>query len=158
ECVGSVEIPADQEPGDHSAEAAAAEAPLVQHVQVAAAPVCRDESEPGDEAEQDDEDDEGGPVDHVRSPARSVLEAIDDADDGGTDQDPKELVPIEERDARPVWLGAVVPRHPKHGDERDDQQQPCPGDWLCRCMFVWSHGHWTFPDSRLVIIARSLPT
>src|SRR5690242_16476161 len=81
----------------------------------------------------------------------SVLEAIDDADDDGTDQDPQELVPIEERDADPGWLDAVVPRHPQDSDERDDQQQPCPADWSCRRMFVWSDGHRFLQSARPIV-------
>ena len=70
ERIGGVEVAADQEPGDDGAEAAPAQAPFVQQVEVALAPVRGDEAEEGDEAEQDDEDDEGGPVDHVPCPAQ----------------------------------------------------------------------------------------
>jgi len=42
---------AQQEPGDQRAEPAAAEAPFVQLLEVAAPPVGRRKAEPGDEAE-----------------------------------------------------------------------------------------------------------
>ena len=45
EGVGGVEVAADQEPGDDGAEAAAAQAPFVQQVEVALAPVRGDEAE-----------------------------------------------------------------------------------------------------------------
>ena len=64
EGIGGVEIAADQEPGDERAEAPAAEPPFVQLVEVALAPMRGGEAEPGDKAEQQDEDDQRGPV-HV---------------------------------------------------------------------------------------------
>ena len=56
EGVGGIEVAADQEPGDQRAEAAAAEPPFVQLIEVALAPMRGGEAEPGDEAEQQDED------------------------------------------------------------------------------------------------------
>ena len=46
------------------AEAPAAQAPFVQLIEIALAPVRGGETQPGDEAEQRDEDDQGSPV-HV---------------------------------------------------------------------------------------------
>jgi hypothetical protein len=70
EGVGGVEVAANQEPGNDGAEAAPAKPPFMQHGEIAAPPVRGDEADPGDQAEQQDKDDEGGPVDHAPRPAQ----------------------------------------------------------------------------------------
>ncbi len=62
EGIGRVEIAAEQEPGDDRAEAATAEAPFVQLIEIGLAPVRGDEAEPRHEQEQNDEDDGGGKI------------------------------------------------------------------------------------------------
>ena len=60
EGVGRVEVAADQEPGDERAEAAPAEAPLVEVVErLGPAPPGGGEAEDGDQQEEEDEDAEG---------------------------------------------------------------------------------------------------
>src|SRR5262249_50042249 len=51
---------------------------------------------------------------------------IDDRGEHGADQDPQELIPVEERDADPGGLDLVVERRPQRGDELDDEQQVPP--------------------------------
>src|SRR5262249_32326635 len=63
ERVGGIEIAADEKPRDDRAEAAAAETPFVQLIEVSLAPIGRGEAEPRDEAEQQDENGERCPVD-----------------------------------------------------------------------------------------------
>src|SRR5262245_321139 len=46
---------------------------------------------------------------------------IDDRGEYGADQDPQELIPVEERDADPGRLDPVVERRPQRGDELDDE-------------------------------------
>ena len=62
EGVGRVKVAADQEPGDDGAEAPPAQAPFVQQIEVALAPVRGGETQPRDETEQSNEDDQGSPV------------------------------------------------------------------------------------------------
>ena len=66
ERVGRVEIAAEQEPGDHGPEAAAAEPPFMQQVEVGLAPARRDEPHPGDEQEQRHEDGRCGEIEAQR--------------------------------------------------------------------------------------------
>ena len=66
ERIGGVEVAAEQEPGDDGAEAAPAETPFVQHVEIGLAPMRRDEAEPGDEQKERDEDDRGGEIEIQR--------------------------------------------------------------------------------------------
>src|SRR6478609_3705230 len=72
EGVRRIDVAADEEPGDERAEAATAEAPLVEAVEgLRAAPAGGPEAEDGDEQEQEDEDAEEDAV-HVaghRSPS-----------------------------------------------------------------------------------------
>ncbi len=64
ERVGGVQIATEQEPGGHRAEALAAQAPLVQRVEVLRpAPAGRHEPHHRDQGEQQDQDDQGDPVD-----------------------------------------------------------------------------------------------
>ena len=56
EGVGGVEIAAEQEPGDHGAEAAPAEPPFMQDIEIGLAPARGDEADPGDEQEERDEE------------------------------------------------------------------------------------------------------
>ena len=141
ESVGGVEVAADQEPGDDRAEAPAAEAPFVQQVEIALAPVGGREAEPGDEAEQQHEDDQRGPVDVLhgslpdfplfrsadREASRLVLgREIDDRGEHGADDHPKQLIPVEERHADPGRLDLVVEGRPEHRDELDDEEQVPP--------------------------------
>ena len=62
ERVRRVEIASEQEPRDQRAEAPPAEAPLVELIEVAAAPAGGDEAEHGDEREEREEDDGGRDV------------------------------------------------------------------------------------------------
>ena len=134
EGVGGVEVAADQEPGDQRAEAAPAEAPLVQLVEVAAAPARGGEAEPGDEREQHREHHQRGDVTKCRStPWRSrrlvaVGREVDDRREHRAHQDGEQLVPIEERDADPGRLDAVEERRPeRHGElEHEEQVPPAP--------------------------------
>ena len=64
EGVGRIDVAADQEPGDERAEAPAAEAPFVQQIEIALAPMRGGKAQPGDEGEQQHEDGERGPI-HV---------------------------------------------------------------------------------------------
>ncbi len=66
EGVGRVEVAAEQEPGDDGAEAAAAETPFMQEIEIGLAPMRRHEAEPGDEQEQRDEDGGGGEIEGQR--------------------------------------------------------------------------------------------
>jgi hypothetical protein len=59
--------------------------------------------------------------------ARSVPCEVDDSHDNGCDDNPKELEPVEERDAQENWLQVVVKRWPEHGNKRDNQQYKQPG-------------------------------
>ena len=64
EGVRRVEVTADQEPGDEGAEAATAEPPLVEVVELlGTAPPGRGEAEDGDQQEEEDEDAEGNGAD-----------------------------------------------------------------------------------------------
>jgi hypothetical protein len=62
ESVSRIQIAADEEPGDKSAETAAAEAPFVQKVKVALAPMRSDEPEPGNKGKQNYKDNQSGPI------------------------------------------------------------------------------------------------
>ncbi len=62
EGVGGIDIAADQEPGDDGAEAPAAQAPFMQQIQIALAPACGRETQPSDEAKQQDENDQRNPI------------------------------------------------------------------------------------------------
>src|SRR4029453_2974555 len=66
ERIGRIEVAAEQEPGDDGAEAASAEAPFMQHVEIGLAPMRGDEAQPGDEQEQRDEDAGGGEIEVQR--------------------------------------------------------------------------------------------
>ena len=66
EGVGGVEVAAEQEPGDDGAEAAPAEPPFMQQIEIGLAPMRGDEAEPGDEQEQGDEDDRRGQIEGQR--------------------------------------------------------------------------------------------
>ena len=71
--IGGVEIAAEQEPGDDSAEAPAAEPPFMQEIEVGLPPARRHEAEPGHEQEQDDEDTRRGQIErHRMSPGTPV--------------------------------------------------------------------------------------
>src|SRR5215469_4212358 len=64
ECVGGIEVAADEEPGDHRAEAPAAKAPFVELVEIAFAPIGGGKAEPGNKGKQQHEDRKSDPV-HV---------------------------------------------------------------------------------------------
>src|SRR5262245_57869585 len=66
ERIGRIEVAAEQEPGDDRAEAASAEAPFVQHVEIGLTPTRCDEAEPGDEQEQGDENAGGAEIEVQR--------------------------------------------------------------------------------------------
>src|SRR6204780_5251046 len=65
EGVGGVQIAADQKPGDEGAKTPAAEPPFMQLVEIAPAPAGGGETKPGDEDEEDDENNQRGPVDFL---------------------------------------------------------------------------------------------
>jgi hypothetical protein len=58
-----VKVAAQQEPGDDRAEAAPAEAPLVEQAEVAALPARRDEAHHRHQPEQEAEDGDGDAID-----------------------------------------------------------------------------------------------
>src|SRR6201999_132680 len=62
EGIRRVNIPADQEPCDHGAEAPAPEPPLVQKVEVTPPPTRGSEAQPSDETEQQDEYGQSNPI------------------------------------------------------------------------------------------------
>ena len=62
ESVGGIEVATHQEPGDEGSEPPAAEPPFVQQVEIASAPAGGNEPQPGDEAEQQDEDGQRHPI------------------------------------------------------------------------------------------------
>ena len=62
EGIRRVEVTADQEPGNDGAEAPSAQAPFMQLIEVALAPLRGCKPQPRDEAEQRYEDDKSGPV------------------------------------------------------------------------------------------------
>ena len=104
EGVRRVEVAAEQEPGDEGAEAAAAEAPLVEAVHARRPPPPgRGEAHHGDEDEQDDDDGQRDPVDagHRSSPPRRALcdQHVGQVGAAGRDEHPQQLVPVEEREA-----------------------------------------------------------
>src|SRR5579872_626466 len=76
----------------------------------------------------------------VRSPG-SMFEPVHDADDHRAQDDPGELIPVEEWYAVHAGFHAVVEWHPQHCDERYQQQQACPRHWVRWHMLVWSQGH-----------------
>ena len=104
EGVGGIDVAADQKPRDDGAEPSAAEAPLVQKVEVALAPPGGGEAEPGDQAEQQNEDDQRSPV-YLRHPTPSRTLGPESSPgcpvhhgrEHGADDDPEELKPVEER-------------------------------------------------------------
>src|SRR6516225_1994122 len=51
---------------------------------------------------------------------------VDDCGQDGSDDDPKKLVPIEERQADQGWLGSVVEWRPEHCDELNEKEQVPP--------------------------------
>src|SRR5207344_3623264 len=51
---------------------------------------------------------------------------IDDRGQDGSDDDPQELVPIKERNARPGRLDRIVEGRPKHRDELNHKEQIPP--------------------------------
>ena len=72
EGVRGVEVATEQEPGGDGAEALTAQTPFVQGVQVLRAPPLRGlKAHHGDDREQQDQDDQGHPVDVHHSPPRS---------------------------------------------------------------------------------------
>ncbi len=120
EGVGGVEVAADQEPGDEGAEAPAAQAPFVQLIEIALAPLRGGKAQPGDEPEQHHENGQSGPVYllHGMPPQawlfvadwlalsrghRATLKAlsfgreINDRGQNRADDHPEHLIPIEER-------------------------------------------------------------
>src|SRR5579859_964898 len=151
ESVGGVKVAADQEPGDEGAEATSAKAPFVQLIKVAFAPMRGGKPKPGYEGKQGQENEEGGPV-HVlhgtppvsfpryfvlplaaASAARSAAtlglllgREIDNGGQDGSNDDPEELIPIEERHAEQGRLGFVVEWGPEHRDELNEKEQVPP--------------------------------
>src|SRR5579864_9225661 len=64
---------------------------------------------------------------------------MDPDDQGGCQDDPQKLVPIEERYAPQGWLERVVKRDPQEGDERQREQPGTPATAALRRIFV--HGY-----------------
>ena len=130
ERVGGVDVAADQEPGDQRAEAAAGEAPFVQQVEIAAAPVGRQEAEERDDAEEGDENGERHPVDrHAIPVARWQRWPGRDEDDGGqdgADHDPDHLVGVEERKAEDASARRGCRTGTQSTADVGEQQKPVP--------------------------------
>jgi hypothetical protein len=88
----------------------------VQQVKIAFAPVSRHETKPSDEGKQQDEDDQSRPVDVLhRAPPSPFWRAVSRLfahftlqlqnarlRKHGADDDPKQLIPVEERHADPL--------------------------------------------------------
>src|ERR1700730_4883010 len=64
----------------------------------------------------------GGQIDHRR--------------DYGADEDPQELIPVEERNAHPIRFGTVVEGRPQHGDELDEKQQVPPAPFAAHSLCI----------------------
>src|ERR1700719_5194008 len=58
--------------------------------------------------------------------AASLRPVMQPDDQDGGDDEPEELVPVEERDTPQGRLNRVVGRHPQEGDERHREQPPPP--------------------------------
>src|SRR5215475_2591528 len=67
---------------------------------------------------------------------------VDEHDDQRRENDPNELVPIEEGDAEEHGIKAVIKRHPQQRHERD-QEQEVPPTWMSgsRCRASGRCGH-----------------
>jgi hypothetical protein len=61
---------------------------------------------------------------------------IDNCGQDGSDDDPKKLVPIEERHADPGWVDLVVERRPKNRDELNQEEQVPPAPPAICCAFA----------------------
>jgi hypothetical protein len=106
-----------------------------------------DEAEDGNESEQQDEDDEGDPIDvgHGNAPdlypeafpfdrqrlcrETDVLflgHEINDGGQNGSDDHPEHLIPVEKWNADPGWVDPVIEGDPKTGDELEHKQQVPP--------------------------------
>ena len=55
---------------------------------------------------------------------------VDHRRNNGRDDNPEELNPVEERDARELWISIVIERRPECEDKRDEEQQKEPGTAL----------------------------
>src|SRR5579863_5584091 len=62
----------------------------------------------------------------MASPSPTLGREVDDRGENRADDHPEHLVPVEERDTRPVRLGLVVEGRPKHDDELHDEEQVPP--------------------------------
>src|SRR5262245_9349812 len=62
EGIRRIEVAAEEEPGDSGAEATSAQPPFVQTIEIGLPPMRRDESKPGHEQEERDEDGRGGQI------------------------------------------------------------------------------------------------
>jgi hypothetical protein len=56
-----------------------------------------------------------------------TLQPINNGHKYGGDDDPKQLIPVEEWDADELWILEVVERGPEHDDERDEEKEEKPG-------------------------------
>jgi hypothetical protein len=106
----------------------------VQDIEIRLPPACCDEAEPGDQQKQRNEDDGGrrihdatlpqGTSSMSPGPARDLaFDQIDDKDEQGADENPGQLIPIEEGDVAKRGLHPVVGGHRDHRDERNEKKQ-----------------------------------
>src|SRR5664279_3337088 len=49
---------------------------------------------------------------------------VDDIGQQGCDGHPRQLIPVEKREAEQFGRGTVIERHPSHGGERDEKKEP----------------------------------
>src|SRR6202040_776654 len=140
---------AEKEPGDERTEPPATEAPFMQLIEIAAPPMSSSKSEPGDEAEQQNENREGNPIQFhsalrarvvsgfvrssrpVSTPFRHISGGSGgslrcEINDGGqrcTDNNQRHLKPIEKRDSIPGRFSRVIKWYPKRRNQLKQQQQ-----------------------------------
>jgi hypothetical protein len=154
EGIGRIEVAPDQEPGDDGSEPSTSQSPFVQQVEIAPPPPRGSEAQPGYEGEQRDENDEGSPI-HLRHgilrkvpsrprapPARCfgwslVLgRKVNYCGQDGAEDDPEQLVPIEERQTDQRRFDPVVERRPENRDELNKKEQvpPAPSAALARLL------------------------
>jgi hypothetical protein len=143
EGVRGVEVAAEQEPGDHRAEAPAAEAPFVERAEVAAPPARGDEPEHGHQTEQQPEDDERDGVGVVLLHRLATHRAVDDPGQQRGHGDPRELVPVEERKAEELGAVSRVERGVQQTQEREGQQHVPPPRWAAPLL----HAGCAYPPS-----------
>jgi hypothetical protein len=128
--VGRVEIAADQEPGNPGAKLASPESPFFEMGEGFGAPPARGaESEGGDEAKQNEEDRERGPIDLSRHRASSGRGSGRQYMSGRMSGAPKAINTNRKKESRRAPASRDYRRGPKHGGERDEKKQPNWAHW-----------------------------